>query len=245
MPLSQSLSDEIAKTGPVPFRRFMELALYHPAHGYYSGGRAVVGMRGDFITSVSAGAVFGRLLTDQFEEMWRLLDRPALFTIVEQGADSGDFARDVLEAAHAFPEFQRALRYWIVEPFPANEARQKERLRTVQDAPEVRWFPTLEELPPFSGVHFSNELIDAMPVHRVVFRGGEWREVHVATAPEIGTASEPRFRFTDGPLSDPALKPFLAHLPQKEGYATEINLAAHHWLAQVSTACVSRSWLVH
>ena len=88
----------------------MEQALYHPAHGYYSSGRAKIGRAGDYFTSVSVGPLFGRLMAAQFAEIWETLGRPADFTIVEQGAHGGEFARDVLAAAQErTPEFHDAL----------------------------------------------------------------------------------------------------------------------------------------
>jgi SAM-dependent MidA family methyltransferase len=98
----------IAERGPVRFRDFMELALYHPRHGYYGAGRAALGRAGDYFTSVSVGAVFGRLLGVQFCEMWDLLGQPEAFTVVEQGANDGAFAADVLGWSRAeAPIFQR------------------------------------------------------------------------------------------------------------------------------------------
>ena len=226
--LSEILRAEIARTGHIPFRRFMELALYHPEHGYYASGRAAIGRGGDFITSVSVGPLFGRLLAVQFAQMWERLERPARFSIVEQGANNGDFAHDVLAAARDAgpPEFFAALDYQIIEPFPINAARQQERLAGF--AGRVAWHAALDNCPPFSGVHFSNELVDAFPVHRVVFRNGTWRECRVAVAEGGG------FTWADGPLSDPALAAATAHFPQIEGYATEINLEAPAWIAAVA-----------
>ncbi|MEI6560836.1 MAG: SAM-dependent methyltransferase [Verrucomicrobiota bacterium] len=225
--LAEILLDEIARNGPIPFRRFMERALYDPAHGYYASGRAAIGRHGDFLTSVSVGPLFGRLLAVQFEEMWERLERPARFAIVEQGANTGDFAHDVLSAAQARPEFFAALHYAIVEPFAANAARQRERLTPFVG--KVTWHASLEALPAFTGVHFSNELLDALPVHRVVFRNGAWREQYVAAQ-----ADSDSLCWSDGPLSTPALSAPLAHLPQIEGYATEINLEAPAWLESVA-----------
>ena len=220
--LTEILLAEIAHSGPIPFRRFMERALYDPTHGYYASGRAAIGRRGDFLTSVSVGPVFGRLLAVQFEQMWERLERPARFAVVEQGANTGDFAHDVLSAAHASsPEFFAALHYAIVEPFEVNAARQRERLEPF--AGQVSWHASLEALPSFVGVHFSNELLDALPVHRVVFRNGAWREQYVA-------AHSGRLGWSDGPLSTPELAARLAPLPQIEGYASEINLEAPAWL---------------
>ena len=224
-PLAEILRAEIARSGPIPFRRFMERALYDPAHGYYASGRAAIGRGGDFLTSVSVGPLYGRLLATQFEEMWEHLGRPARFEVVEQGANNGDFAHDVLSAVQGSPDFAAALHYTILEPFAVNTVRQRQRLAAF--AGRVTWHAALDALPPFTGVHFSNELVDALPVHRVVYRGGEWRERYV-------TAGEPGpFAWSDGPLSTPALAAALAHLPVAEGYETEVNLEAHAWLAAV------------
>src|SRR5262245_54532298 len=128
-PLAESLRQEIAQRGPIPFRDFMERALYDPAHGFYGAGRAVIGRGGDFFTNVSVGPLFGILLARQFEEMWQRLGAPERFTIVEQGAHRGDFSRDVLEWAHlASPAFHEALRYCFVEPLPHAQAAQRETL---------------------------------------------------------------------------------------------------------------------
>ena len=152
---------EIRRRGPVTFSWFMEQALYHPEHGYYSSGRAALGRKGDYFTSVSVGPLFGGLLCAQFVEIWERLGRIDNFVIVEQGAHDGQLASDVLEMArgHA-PEFLSALRYRIVEPFPHLEDRQRQNLKRFGE--KVEWSASLE---PFVGIHFSNELLDAMPVN--------------------------------------------------------------------------------
>ncbi|MCX6966608.1 MAG: SAM-dependent methyltransferase [Verrucomicrobia bacterium] len=223
--LAEILQTEIARTGPIPFRQFMERALYDPAHGYYASGRAAIGRGGDFMTSVSVGPLFGRLLAVQFEEMWERLERPARFEVVEQGANTGDFAHDLLSAAESRPEFFAALQYAIIEPFEANAARQRQRLTPF--AERVSWHASLANLPPFTGVHFSNELLDAFPVHRVVFRNGAWQEQYVAA--EAG-----HLRWAEGALSTQALTEFLPHLPQIEGYTSEINLEALAWVEEAA-----------
>lgn len=142
----------------------MEQALYHPEYGYYSSDRAEIGRRGDYFTNVSVGPLFGELLAAQFAEVWKLLGRIDNFTVVEQGAHHGEFARDVLESTQRrFPQFFAALRYCIIEPFSKLQDRQSEALEKFQD--RVQWQKSLEELEPFGGVHFSNELLDAMPVN--------------------------------------------------------------------------------
>src|SRR5213592_3487634 len=113
------IRETIRGRGPQSFAWFMQQALYHPEHGYYSSGRCAIGRRGDYFTNVSVGPVFGRLLAAQFAEMWESMGRPDDFVIVEQGAHHGDFARDVLGAVRErAPDFFSGLRYWIIEPFP-------------------------------------------------------------------------------------------------------------------------------
>jgi len=247
MSAAEIIRTEINRLGPIPFRRFMELALYEPSRGYYASGRAAIGRQGDYVTSVSVGPLFGKLLAGQFEALWRGLGRPASFTVVEQGANTGDFAHDVLAAAEAWPEFARALNYRIVEPFAINEARQRERLAAWEGQGRTAWHRRPEELPRFTGIHFSNELIDAMPVHAVTFRAGQWRERYVAFEPadhpgesaESGEPGEPnrtggRFVWREGALSSPKLEAFTRFLPAREGYRTEVNLDAPAWIAAVA-----------
>ena len=142
----------------------MEQALYHPEHGHYSSDRAAIGRRGDFFTNVSVGPLFGELLVAQFSEIWEQLGKIDNLAIVEQGAHHGDFAKDVLESSQRrFPEFFSALRYQIVEPFPKLQDRQSQTLRQFGD--RVQWRKSLGESEPFVGVHFSNELLDSMPIN--------------------------------------------------------------------------------
>lgn len=157
---------EIEKRGLVSFAWFMEQALYHPEHGYYSSGQCAIGRHGDYFTNVSVGPLFGRLLTAQFAEMWERLGETENFVIVEQGAHHGDFARDVLEsAAKCRPDFFAALRYRIVEPFPILQNRQSKTLAEFED--KIEWRASINSFDPFIGVHFSNELLDSMPVRLI------------------------------------------------------------------------------
>src|ERR1043166_2657011 len=159
---------EIENHGPQSFAWFMQQALYHPEHGYYSSGRCAIGRKGDYFTNVSVGPLFGQLLAAQFSEIWERLGKMKDFVIVEEGAHDGQFARDVLEFAQKrLPEFFDALRYRILEPFPILEEQQRRRLEAFGDKVEWRGSPE-----PFTGVHFSNELLDAMPV-RLISDGTE------------------------------------------------------------------------
>ena len=227
-PLTEILRERIAREGPMPFRDFMDTALYHPEHGYYSSGRARIGRGGDFFTSVSTGPLFGTLLARQFAEMWTRLGEPAEFTIVEQGAHRGEFAHDVLTALReSAPACFAATRYRIIEPSENLRAAQNETLGDFSAA-QVRWFSSLDTLPAFTGVHFSNELPDAFPVHAVAWDGTAWRESHVG----IGHGC---FIFTERDITSAPLRAALAQLPPvPAGYRTEINLAASDWIAAIA-----------
>jgi SAM-dependent MidA family methyltransferase len=141
----------------------MEQVLYHPEHGYYSSGRCAIGRKGDYFTNVSVGPLFGQLMVVQFAEIWEQLGKIDNFFIVEQGAHDGQFARDVLQVSQErMPEFFEAFRYRIIEPFPILRERQSQMLESFRN--KVEWRNSLE---PFTGIHFSNELLDAMPVRLI------------------------------------------------------------------------------
>src|SRR5579864_8407340 len=122
--LHQKIEEEIRERGPIPFSRYMELCLYHPELGYYSGHAEQFGKAGDFYTSSDVHAVFGRLLARQFQEMWRVLGSPPSLEVVEPGPGRGLFAQDVLDwSEKKFPEFFRALHYVLVEVSPSLRQR--------------------------------------------------------------------------------------------------------------------------
>lgn len=227
-PLLSILLKEIQQSGALPFRRFMELALYHPEHGYYASGRARIGKAGDFFTSVSVGRIYGRLLASICRECWERLERPADFTIVEQGANDGSMAADLLDALREQDDsFSRTATYLIVEPFEINRQRQQERLR---EFPEVRWVDSLEDLPEFTGIHLSNELLDAFPVDVLRWSGANWEEECVACRDGL-------LSWTQRSIEDPYLQQATANLPTHlpQGFRVEINPGLSPWLATLHT----------
>jgi SAM-dependent MidA family methyltransferase len=217
----------------------MDQALYHPQHGYYSSDRAAIGRRGDYFTNVSVGPFFGQLVAAQFAEMWKRIgnfeppNEPRInpFVIVEEGAHHGDFACDVLKVvARDWPKFFENLRYQIIEPFPILQARQMETLREFEE--KVSWAKSWSEVDPFIGIHFSNELLDSMPVHLIISTGRGWREKFVGV-------EQDSFIFTDQAIVDPALRAQVAKLPVRAaGYETEVNLATFDWLDRVSAKLI-------
>ena len=154
----------------------MELALYHPEQGYYASGRARIGRKGDFFTNVSVGPIFGKIIAAQFLEIWEKLGGPSQFTIVEQGAHDGQFAADVLTALRGCDSLE-GLSYVIVEPFLVWKKQQQEKLLSFRE--KISWAESIDQLDTFTGIHFSNELFDALPVHLYEFSDREWKEIFV------------------------------------------------------------------
>ena len=129
LPVREQIEREIRQRGPIPFSRYMQICLYDPSHGYYSGNAEQFGKAGDFYTSSDVHAVFGRLLARQFDQMWQALDRPPEIEILELGPGRGLFARDVLDWSNKkFPDFFAALTYTLQETSPALQARLREVL---------------------------------------------------------------------------------------------------------------------
>jgi SAM-dependent MidA family methyltransferase len=170
--LSLIIRAETASSGVLPFARFMELALYCPEFGYYEVQKDNVGRGGDFITSVSTGGLFGQLLAFQFAGwLEKLRIAGGELRIVEAGAHDGKLAADILAwfQLHRPNLFDR-LEYCLLEPSARRQEWQHKTLKPF--FPRVRWFSDFENLKlktqnsKLTGIIFSNELLDAFPVHR-------------------------------------------------------------------------------
>jgi SAM-dependent MidA family methyltransferase len=175
-PTASRILSEIEAEGPLTFARFMSLALYDSVLGYYAGGRNKIGKSGDYFTNVSVGEVFGNLLAGQFREMWFHLGRPRPFLLVEQGANDGQLARDILSSMA--DEMLSAVECWIVEPFSKLRRQQEQTLKEFGTL--IHWAEGIQELRQFNGVHFSNELVDSFPFHLLRSTGSRWQELCVA-----------------------------------------------------------------
>jgi SAM-dependent MidA family methyltransferase len=162
--LRQVIAKEIRERGPISFSRYMELCLYHPQLGYYMRNAAQFGKAGDFYTSSDVHAVFGRLLSRQFDEMWRAIGSPEEIIVKELGPGRGLFAQDVLDwSEKKFPELFRALRYVLVEHSPALRDRAREVLKRHFDSGRAVFGSLLEPVAA-PAIIFANEFFDAVPV---------------------------------------------------------------------------------
>lgn len=222
----------------ITFAEYMELVLYHPQHGYYVN-KAVLGKRGDFFTSVHLGADFGELLAEQFVQMWEIMGKPPRFMLVEMGAGQGILAADILNYIEQhYSEFFQALAYVIVERSSALRAQQQQLLK----GKRIEW-RTLEEIPvdSITGCCFSNELVDAFPVHQFVIDNQQLREIYVTT-PQPEFKSLDNFCEVIGEVSTPRLTAYFdlveIKLPSPlypDGYRSEVNLAALDWLSAIAS----------
>jgi SAM-dependent MidA family methyltransferase len=182
----------------ITFADFMDLVLYHPQEGYYTAQDAAIGPKGDFVTSSHMGHDFGELLAGQFVELWQHLERPSPFHLVEMGAGQGLIAANVLAyLEHHHPECFAALNYLIIEKSDVLRDIQRQRLTPWQK--RVQW-TSLDTTPDstITGCFFSNELVDALPVHQVVMTEAGLHEVYVtltdSAAPvlqEVGLPPQP------------------------------------------------------
>lgn len=228
LPLRQAIVERIRREGRISFRDFMEMALYHPQHGYYLH-RLPMGRQADYVTSPEVGPIFGAMVGRQLAEMWEVMGCPQPFQVVEMGAGRGTLARDVLSwARRARPDFLACLRYTTVDRSEAMRAAQRRALACAGLEAEH-----LDALAPGSveGCILSNELLDSFPVHRIIVQGGELREVYVTWDGE-------RFREETGPPSSPALEGYFRRLGlwPGEGCYAEVNLEALSWMEGMGQA---------
>ena len=236
MALRELIVERIRADGPLTFAEYMDLALYHPTSGYYTRADRRSGRAGDFFTSVDVGPLFGQLLAVQFAEMWQLLGRPEPLHVAEAGAGSGRLARDVLDAAAiSDPTFYGAIRLHLIERSPQARAAQPGILGSHRS----KIVTSADTLPDgFSGIVFANELLDALPTHRVVMTRHGLREIHVAVEADrlVERADHP---------STPELAAYLDRLdlvlPMNS--RADVNLQARDWVGNAAQ-CLQQGFLI-
>lgn len=217
-----------AAGGAIGFDEYMQMALYEPGLGYYSGGAARFGESGDFVTAPLLSPLFSRTLARQCADCLAALERPV---VLELGAGTGDMAADLLLELAALGQLPE--RYLILELSAALRAQQRETLqRKVPHLLErIEW---LEQLPPqpIEGVLLANEVLDALPVQRFKLQQGAVLELAVGSQGQ-------RLVWVERPAPSALqqaverLQADLGHaLP--DGYCSEYSAQLGPWLASLA-----------
>lgn len=207
--------------GWIGFDRFMDMALYEPGLGYYSGGATKFGAAGDFVTAPEISPLFGRTLARQAAQVLAVTGGDVL----ELGPGSGRLAVDLLVELDEMGWLPR--RYLMLELSGELRARQRERIGA--DAPHlldrVVWLDALPDA--IEGVVIANEVLDAVPVNIVA-----WRESGIF---ERGvTRSGPGFEWAERPIADGVLAEAAQAVPANPPFVSEIGLRAHALVGAVA-----------
>jgi SAM-dependent MidA family methyltransferase len=225
--LVERLRDEIRASGPITFARFMEGALYEPGLGYYTGPAAGPGRTGDFLTAPETHPIFGWAVARQLEELWQVLGRPVPFVVREHGAGSGALAVAILDGlVRDTSPLRDAIRYEAVEVDERRLDEFRERVTAAGHAAALnRGSPSAAVV----GLILANEVLDALPVHRVVARDGRLREMYVDWSGE-------RFVDREAEPSTPRLEERLRDedISLADGQHAEIALAVDDWIPRVA-----------
>ncbi|HYL17915.1 MAG TPA: class I SAM-dependent methyltransferase [Burkholderiales bacterium] len=212
--LVELIAVEIEKArGWIGFDRYMELCLYAPGLGYYDAGATKFGGAGDFATAPEISSLFGRTLARQVAEVLATTGGDVL----ELGAGSGRLAADLLKRLDELGQLPE--RYRILEVSADLAARQKQQLQSLNAdmAARVVW---IDRIPAsFRGVIVANEVLDAVPVHLVVWRDDGVYERGV-------TWRDGGFAWNDRLSGDSPLLLEAQRLGPRPPYLSEINLAA-------------------
>lgn len=225
--LSKALADAL-ENGPVPFRRFMEIALYHPEGGYYCRENPRIGPEGDFYTSPHQSPWLGRMIAPLIENIRLRMDEPPSLHVWEYGPGEGWLAFDILEAIHtSLPDLHRAITYTFAEQ--SSPARERIREK-IPDTDKAR-FSDPAHYPPagFEGVVLAHEFLDALPIHALIQTEEHLKERYVAWRDE-------RLEFTEGALSDERLSGWFSELGVRlsKDQMAEVNLCAFDWVSEVA-----------
>jgi SAM-dependent MidA family methyltransferase len=226
--LAERIREVIAASGGwISFARYMEMALYEPGLGYYSAGARKLGPDGDFVTAPEVAPLFSRCLAGQCAEVLVALGGGDL---LELGAGSGAMAAAMLaelDALGALPA-----RHLILDV--SADLRDRQRATLAAAVPQllnrVEWLDRLPER--FNGVVVANEVLDALPVERFAWRGGQVRALGVAVTSD-------RFEWTEVAAA-PELRAAVERIKEDcgadwpEGYASEISMGLAPWLAAVA-----------
>nr|MDA8353814.1 SAM-dependent methyltransferase [Bacillota bacterium] len=211
----------------ISFRRYMELALYHPHLGYYRRPLPKIGKEGDFYTSPKVGEVFGWSLAQAMARMVDTFPPDTPWLLIEAGAGDGTLAQQVIQSLAEQEQLPAA--FYLIESSHYHRT-QLEELAGRCPVP-LRLVNGVAEIPDGKpAILYSNELLDAFPVHRVTSDQGALRELYVAQEGEKSALTE-----VSGPLSRPELESYFRELKWQlpEGWTAEVPLDALEWLEEV------------
>lgn len=227
--LSEMIRGEIrAGGGVIDFSRYMELSLYAPGLGYYTGNKRKFGEYGDFVTAPELGDLFARCVARQCAQVFAEIGGGDL---LEFGAGSGTLAVDLLQHLQRLDQLPR--RYFILELSADLQRHQREAIesRAPQLLDRVQWLSSLPASG-FTGVVLANEVLDAMPVSRFVVRDGVPRALGVALDGQ---------RFVDRDYEIAASwVARISRLGLPEGYLSEVGERRRAWLGSL-TNCLGRA----
>ena len=225
--------------GPLPFSQFMEWCLYHPEFGYYQSKGVTTGAQGDYYTSPSVSPLFGHLIAKQLFQMAEILGGEE-FDLVEMGGGRGFLCEDILDwVEKTSPDFYQHLRYHLIETSSPFLKEQRERLSEKEREGRVLWIdPKMfeEGKVQIRGCFLSNELVDAFPIHRVIFDQGKLKEIYV-------THRNGQFEEHWGELSSARIASYFHSMgiALHEGQKAEVNLLALEWMESVAR-CLQRGF---
>lgn len=258
VPCPEWLQQRLQQHGErVPFSTFMDWALHDPVHGAYGSGNLRVGKAGDFVTSPSLGDDFADLLIHQLSEWLEVLAvryPGARLSIVDVGPGEADLIAQLIPLLQAsVPELLPRLECVLVELNPGMQIRQKQRLQAAESLP-CRWC-SLETLAqqPVIGIMLAHELLDALPVERLILRDGSLRRQMVSLLIS-GDEKQPLLVWDEEPLSselEAQIQEQTARdglkLPPSgalEGWATEWHHLVAPWMQQACAAMADGMLLV-
>jgi len=228
--LAEQLRERIKLGGPLTFRDWMQTALYDPDAGYYCrGDRNRWGREGDYRTSPERSSLFAATMARYIVRLYEESGKPPALTILECGAGDGRFAAALLETLQSdFTEVFSITRYVVDELSPNSQSLAQKRLAPFADRVS---FQRLENIRTDFGVVFSNELLDAFPVHRVKMEAGRLREFFA------DVSADGEFEWTLGAPSTERLQAYFASCGVElgEGQIAEVNLEIEPWLQRVAS----------
>jgi SAM-dependent MidA family methyltransferase len=221
--LAARIRAEIEADGPMTFARFMDLALYAAEGGYYRSAEARPGREGDFLTAPELHPIFGEAVATQLIEVWERLGQPDPFVVEEHGAGTGALAEAMSRGLErSGSAFRDAISYVPIEVDPRRIEALTDRLAGTAIAGRIASAGTGS----FTGAVLANEVLDALPVHRIGVRDGRLMERFV------GLDETGAFADAWGEPSTAAIARRLADetVELAEGQSAEVCLALDEWI---------------